>query len=895
MINKLYQYIDNVLANGIGKDIWFMTKQTMSDFYMPFFIAEIVETYNEKKHSDESFGAYYSRYFRENPYMLSKYPKQCESENTYRNAIISEFFGLFYRTKSGYDSGVTTPAYNVLKKHIKDHNDIKKYRFLVDRQIEKLCLNVNSSTRIYSEVEGVTIFPVIYLYKILLELNKKYGESKLDFNEFLLFLVRSKTYDEWVNTLELIDIYRTETINDEYKQKINTIIHDVSMTNIRFDALFGTLQHIDYSSLRFGNYYQIKQNDNSLRYVQNVIDIFEHSDYVNCTDKNTLLNFMQSDKYFIGNLDVFSVIHDDKEDNEMQDDIINLIIETYNNHNFDFNIEQDKYNSFKNLYGKDAILSLEGKDLLYRLFAPKKLSSEGLTYILEFNNSFREFGGIGGGSAYKFPLFYSNQHNSWVSGKSNKSIRILNEESAIELATSIRDELVELFELVENTNLLTVEDYKNFEILTYSDKLLPRMWVLKYLHLLYPDKFSCFYSDLWLNFMLEKIGIKEEGGVVTKNGQISMLAAELEIPNVFLFKVLYELFPMTNDDYVEEENEVKDQIDYDNVERITGGTNIILYGVPGAGKSYTIDKEYTDDITIKERVVFHPDYTYSDFVGQILPKSQDGNVSYTFVPGPFTKIMREARRNPNKKFILVIEEINRGNAPAIFGDIFQLLDRRSTHELLNGYDRYGESIYGIVNADIANIVYEDITHEVKIPSNLSIICTMNTSDQNVFTLDTAFQRRWNMRLIENSFNKETEEERIFAEHHILDTSVTWEHFCETINELILEKNQNMTSSEDKRLGTHFVNLEDLNYDANELNEDATNDQRKEARLSNRRFPEKVIKYLWDDAFKFYRDEVFKGEFSSLEKVIKEFTTKTKDDRFGIFKDTIKADILKSNN
>jgi len=344
--------------------------------------------------------------------------------------------------------------------------------------------------------------------------------------------------------------------------------------------------------------------------------------------------------------------------------------------------------------------------------------------------------------------------------------------------------------------------------------------------------------------------------------------------------------------YIDSIFEGKEEIDEKS--RLHTGTNIILYGVPGAGKSYTIDTEYTNDNTKKERVVFHPDYTYSDFVGQILPKSEDGNVSYEFIPGPFTKIMRDARYNPTVNYILVIEEINRGNAPAIFGDIFQLLDRRSNHNLVDGLDKYGESMYGIYNSDVAKIVYGDPSHEVKIPSNLSIICTMNTSDQNVFTLDTAFQRRWNMRLIENSFNKDTDEEKAFAEQVILDTTVSWEHFCDTINKFILEKNQNMTSSEDKRLGTHFVNLEDLIIDNNEFNDDATDEERKAARLHNRKFPEKVIKYLWDDAFKFYREEIFNSGYNSLEQIIKIFTTKTKDDRFDIFKDTIKADIVKKN-
>jgi len=369
--------------------------------------------------------------------------------------------------------------------------------------------------------------------------------------------------------------------------------------------------------------------------------------------------------------------------------------------------------------------------------------------------------------------------------------------------------------------------------------------------------------------------------ILEKEYELSNLGLSDDLEPNDLLKELFDDFSKVVEELTEETIDTKK---YDECERKTGGENIILYGVPGAGKSWTIERYYRDENTIMQRVVFHPDYTYSDFVGQILPQSKDGNVSYDFIPGPFTKIVNDAYRNPKQKYILVIEEINRGNAPAIFGDIFQLLDR----------NKDGRSSYEISNADVAKIVYRDENHPVYLPSNLSIICTMNTSDQNVFTLDTAFQRRWSMRLIENTFKKDTPEEKAFAEHPILDSDIKWEAFCETVNAQILEKNQNLTSSEDKRLGTHFVTIDDLIFDINENNDNITQAERSKAILKNRKFPEKVIKYLWDDAFKFYRDEIFKGEFNSLEKVINEFTSKSKNDRFNIFKDNIKAAIEEAN-
>lgn len=349
--------------------------------------------------------------------------------------------------------------------------------------------------------------------------------------------------------------------------------------------------------------------------------------------------------------------------------------------------------------------------------------------------------------------------------------------------------------------------------------------------------------------------------------------------------------------------------DFDFVKRLENGSNVLLYGVPGSGKSWTIEHEYCKKDTHVERLVFHPDYTYSDFVGQILPNvAEDGQVSYKFTPGPFTNILDAAYCDPMTKYILIIEEINRGNAPAIFGEIFQLLDRKVEKDQVNddGYP-IGTSEYGITNANIAKIVYGDSSHKVRIPSNLSIIGTMNTSDQNVFTLDTAFQRRWDMRLIENNFDNVDSK---LADAPILDTTISWKNFCMEINRVIVGNNARMTSSEDKRLGAYFVHLRDLWFDEKmgDLSSGEYDDLRKKegngsiteperARLAeirdamkqNRKFPEKVIKYLWDDAFKFNREVVFETtDYQSLEQVIRVFMYAKGIQRFAMFKENIRS-------
>ena len=342
--------------------------------------------------------------------------------------------------------------------------------------------------------------------------------------------------------------------------------------------------------------------------------------------------------------------------------------------------------------------------------------------------------------------------------------------------------------------------------------------------------------------------------------------------------------------------------------RLTTGENVLLYGVPGSGKSWTIEHEYCKPGSIVERLVFHPDYTYSDFIGQILPAvAEDGQVSYKFTPGPFTNILREAYNNPGKEYILIIEEINRGNAPAIFGEVFQLLDRKVEIRDIDddGYP-IGTSEYGITNMNIAEEMYgkDRKTEKVRIPSNLSIIGTMNTSDQNVFTLDTAFQRRWDMRLIENDFSNV---DPTLADAEILDTTVTWRNFCVEINKIVVGNSARMTSAEDKRLGAYFIHLRDLKfndamgdlkvYDALRKKESKgtlSDDEKtqiaiiRDAIRQNRKFPEKVIKYLWDDAFKFNREVIFEvTEYQSLEQVIRAFMYAQGLDRFKVFKDNVK--------
>lgn len=288
---------------------------------------------------------------------------------------------------------------------------------------------------------------------------------------------------------------------------------------------------------------------------------------------------------------------------------------------------------------------------------------------------------------------------------------------------------------------------------------------------------------------------------------------------------------------------------FDRAER--GGTNKIYYGIPGCGKSYFVDKivlgNVIEDCIV--RTTFYQDYSYTDFVGQILPTLDENNiVTYKFTPGPFTKALKKAIEKPFEIVFLVIEEINRGNAPSIFGDIFQLLDR----------DNSGTSVFSIENLNLQRFLSDETNYNkdyIKIPSNLYIYATMNTSDQNVFTLDTAFKRRWKFQLIDNYF-KETE--KAFYSMIVPGFNISWKKFVEKINEHIL-KVSNTASTEDKRIGKYFVDATCL------LNKDETD----EVKIENKKkeFAQKVLEYLWSDVSKFNRNQWFLESIKSFDDLL----------------------------
>ncbi|WP_235985171.1 AAA family ATPase [Acinetobacter baretiae] len=271
------------------------------------------------------------------------------------------------------------------------------------------------------------------------------------------------------------------------------------------------------------------------------------------------------------------------------------------------------------------------------------------------------------------------------------------------------------------------------------------------------------------------------------------------------------------------------------------GYNKIIYGAPGAGKSATVSNRVSKNYI---RTVFHPETQYSDFIGCLKPHidSDTRNITYSFRKGPFIQILEKALLDPENHYYLIIEELNRANTAAVFGEIFQLLDR----------DAEGKSEYPILIQD--SDLYDSLkdikgleTHEniskreLIIPGNLSIIATMNSSDQAVFPLDTAFKRRWSFEYLPIDFTNCAIGE--IPTNHSELPKVEWENFAHAINTVLIQ----LKVVEDKLLGPWFIKDSDL-----------TTDTVKDTLIG------KICSYLWDDALKYKNknDEIFKREILS---------------------------------
>lgn len=288
----------------------------------------------------------------------------------------------------------------------------------------------------------------------------------------------------------------------------------------------------------------------------------------------------------------------------------------------------------------------------------------------------------------------------------------------------------------------------------------------------------------------------------------------------------------------------------------------ILFGCPGTGKSYTISNNILKDLGIDKdsdnviNTVFHPEYTYGDFMGKLVPITKDKRVEYNFYPGHFLRALVQAYKNlidaydkqtnqikNPQNVALVIDEINRGNSSAIFGTVFQLLDRENTGEL-KGWSSYSVNLteiefndfmekIGIVyyketekyelppltsNVTLLKTFQEKInflnldisSKKIKIPPNFSILATMNTSDNSIYVMDNAFKRRWDWQYVDWDENFTIPNGNYGeSKNGNLQWKDEWKELVKNLNEFIKQNANSVRGGriEDMQIGYHFINDE----------------------------------------------------------------------------------------
>lgn len=314
--------------------------------------------------------------------------------------------------------------------------------------------------------------------------------------------------------------------------------------------------------------------------------------------------------------------------------------------------------------------------------------------------------------------------------------------------------------------------------------------------------------------------------------------------------------------------------------------NLIVYGAPGTGKSWKINEDKDllfSSSDLYKRVTFYSQYSYAQFVGGYKPipvyKENDVDniinsvgmktnkepiISYEYVPGPFLELILKAINNKDNNYLLIIEEINRGEAATIFGDFFQILDRNS-----NGESEYRVEVTNslkeyIQSTDIDIDVKNDICNKgIYLPGNLYIWSTMNSADQGVFPLDSAFKRRWAFNYIGLNDNQDIMDSCECKINSI--GTIKWNDFREQINKILLN---DIKINEDKLIGPFFLKKEDF------INDD----------VFKKAFINKVIMYLSEDCARYKKNLLFTE--NSLSKIIEKYNKNSE----SIFKHSIKASI-----
>ena len=317
-----------------------------------------------------------------------------------------------------------------------------------------------------------------------------------------------------------------------------------------------------------------------------------------------------------------------------------------------------------------------------------------------------------------------------------------------------------------------------------------------------------------------KTGLTSKAGQLTAANFVQSLYSALNIEECLILSK-FDFYSLYNSNLTE--NKIQSEP--------TENLQKIFYGAPGSGKSFKLKEEIlpkNDKLVF--RTTFHPDTDYSSFVGCYKPQMKDDKIVYAFAPQVFTDAYVAAWNGLENKetYYLVIEEINRGNCAQIFGDLFQLLDRKKG----TGYSEYPIKADNDLRDYLEHAKTKDggqvlINKEgikdgkLCLPPNLNIIATMNTSDQSLFPMDSAFKRRWSWEYVPIKYD---EPKSAAFTMNIPDSPFEkWVDFLKKINDIILEK----TDSEDKQMGNFFIKGD----------------------IEEQEFKDKVMFYLWSEVCK----------------------------------------------
>lgn len=552
------------------------------------------------------------------------------------------------------------------------------------------------------------------------------------------------------------------------------------------------------------------------------------------------------------------------------------------------------YDSFRERFAPSKLQQLNGIDLLETVFYND--SKTYMYYYLEHDKTYRLFGRARVGASNQYGVYKDKKTKEW---KDADCSAFINEEEAIKSGKAHIDTLMNCVEIIEKNknNVETLSAYVDMDkkVMEKLKYLITKQMPYKYFHMIYPEIYPPYYSSEWIKRVLETLKLPISDDRSENIANISIFIKKCEISSFVFSRILYKyVYSKNNTKYDEalyEDNNLSDDLE-DTEFYYNGGEaiNLVIYGTPGCGKSYILDKilKESGEISINElkykglgltenrivRTTFHHDYSNTDFVGQIVPQvKSDGSATYVINPGPFTKALTLAF-NTGDDVALVIEELNRGDAAGILGDIFQLLDRyKETDEDKKQYK--GVSQYPIENNLIQAYLTEHTDYvfdNIRIPSNFYIFATMNTSDQNVFTLDTAFKRRWDFLKMKNNYIKYN----IDCGNEILyvpGSNKKWTDFVEQLNKKMLKLNGQI--NEDKQLGLYFVDKDLLAKKENEYDEEKT-----------KKFAFKVLEYLWDDVVRCDRQELFDNRIETLDDLVDKFVKLSKENKEStlVFKD-----------